>query len=220
VDERDRWPAPGFQPAPSFRRTAVEPALTTTEPVHGRGNLLGLVIVVGLLAFFVADAAPGGPNAVATFFIAAGIVVVLFLVLVAVAVIIKRTRRPAPAPKVVDVKAVRSLRTATRTRLAPAEIEEPPRPAPPGSGSYFLRAVDELLAAVDRLPDDQVEWIEEDLLRFAASGAPADLHRLSDSRVAWRMYPQLDAFVDLASHLTERQLAYLSSVLTARRELR
>ncbi|MEU4602343.1 hypothetical protein AB0F43_05125 [Kribbella sp. NPDC023972] len=220
MDERDRSPAPGYLPA-VFQTTAVELDQATATDPRGRGNLLGLVFVVGLFAFFVTDALPGGPNAVAAFAIAAGVVLLLFLGAVTAAVIIRRTRRPASTPaRTVDVRAMRPPRYSASTRLAPAEVEEPPRPATPGSKRDFLRTVDELLSAIDRLPEDQVEWIEHDLLRFATSGSLADLDRLAASRVAWRMYYEVDTFVWLAGHLTEQQLAYLSSVLTARGELR
>lgn len=193
-----------------------------------RGNLLGLAIVAGLLGFFVADAVTGGPasvpggNAVAAFFIAAGVVLVLFLVAVAVAALIRRVRPPASSPTgAVEVRVRRPPpRRSPSARGVPVEVAERMRPAPPGSDRYFLRTVHEFLAAVDTLRDDQVEWIEDDLLRFAASAAPVELARLADSWEAWRLHHEVDQLLSLADRMTGPQLRYLSDVIMARRTLR
>jgi hypothetical protein len=188
---------------------------TATEPSRGRGNLLGLAIVVGLFGFFLADAVPGGPNAVATFFIAAGAVLLLFFLAVAVALIVRRVRQASPAPPAPF--AAPAQRSPYRLVPAgPAEAEDAIRPALPGSRRYFLRVVDELLAAVDALPEHQGREIEADLLRFATSADRSDLVELVERRGV----PQIQRFVILADELTGAQLRYLSVVIKARQVLR
>jgi hypothetical protein len=70
---------------------------TPDEPAH-KGSLLGLAVVVGLFAFFLADATPFGLDAVAAFFVAAAGLVVLLLVLAAVSSARRRRHDSLPAP--------------------------------------------------------------------------------------------------------------------------
>lgn len=249
MDERDRWQAPGYQPAPGLQTTGVDSwrdLETVTEPVRGRGSLPGLALVVGLIGFFVADAItggpnpgtgdptpppggdipaglnPNGPNVLATFLIAAGAVILLFLVAVTLALIIRRTRRPASIPVgAVKVRAKRPpLRRLLSARFASTAVNDWLGSAQPGSTRSFLRAVDELLAAADTLPDRHIEQIEEDLLRFAASAAPADLHLLLKHGAASAVYHEVNRFGWLADQMTTPQLRYLTVVIEARRGLR
>jgi uncharacterized membrane protein len=220
VNENSGWQPPGYQPSLSRRTTALDawPGLPpSSEPTRRRGNLLALALVVGLLAFFVADALPSGPNVVATFFVATAAVLVLFLLAVAVALIVRRSRRDAPSP--LDSLAVPGRRVPPRdrhaARAAAADAEEVIRPALPGSRQHFLKTVDELLAAVDAMPEYQGREIEEELLRFATSADVVDLVELIERRV-----PEIQRFVILAERLTKSQLRYLSVVLKARKVLR
>jgi hypothetical protein len=196
--------------------------VTAAEPRGGRGNLLGLAIVVGLFGFFLADAVPGGLNAVATFFIAAGAVLLVFLLAVVVALIVRRLRQAAASPPVPIAAPARRrphrLATAgAAAQAGAAEAEDVIRPALPGSRRYFLRVVDELLTAVDALPEHQGREIEADVLSFATSADPLDLVDLIERR---RGVPEIQRFVLLAEQLTGPQLRYLSVVLKARKVLR
>jgi hypothetical protein len=233
VDERDRRAAPFFEPGPDFRPfDSWRDEETAAEPGRGRGSLPGLLVVVGLIGFFVADSLTGGPNAgpggsvpvpggenagpVAAWFIAAGVALLLFLGAVVTAFIIRRPRRPASTRAgAVEVRSWKPPFRRVVTVYAQARVVPPPRPGS-RSNSEFLRTVDGLLAAVDTLSDHQAEQVEQDLLRFAASAAPADLVALIERRDALDVH----GFMALADRMTQPQLRYLATVIQARRELR
>jgi len=61
-----------------------------------KGNLLGVAMVVGLFAFFVADAMPAGFSAVVAFFVAGGGVVLLFLLPAVVVLAVRWLSAPDP----------------------------------------------------------------------------------------------------------------------------
>jgi hypothetical protein len=77
--------------------------------------------------------------------------------------------------------------------------------------------VDELLTAVDALPEYEGRELEADVLSFATSADPIDLVDLIERR---RGEPEIQRFVILAEELTGPQLRYLSLVLKARKVLR
>ncbi|TDD14149.1 hypothetical protein E1218_33505 [Kribbella turkmenica] len=184
--------------------------------------------MVGLLAFFLADALPGGPNAIATFFVATAAVLVLFLLTVAVAAVAGRVRRDAPRPfGPLPARARRRPRAGVRVDVgwgsaqaaspaAAADVEEVTTPAPPGSKRHFLQAVDELLAVVDALPESDGREIQDGLLRFATSADVTDLAEL----VERRRVPELRRFAMLAEQLPKSRLRYLAVVLRARKIVR
>lgn len=93
----------------------------TDEPAH-KGSLLGLAVVVGLFAFFLADAIRFGLGAVAAFFVAAGGLVVLLLVLAAVSSARRRRHDSLAAP---------SPRRASAARPLEPDPPEAPKPSPP-----------------------------------------------------------------------------------------
>ncbi|WP_433167323.1 hypothetical protein [Kribbella sp. CA-247076] len=228
MNENNGWPQPprreppgyqppGYQPSPSLRTTAYDvwPGLPSPgQAARPRGNLLALAFVVGLFAFFIADAVPGGPNAVVTFFVATAAVLVLFLLAVAVAVLVRRVRATgltsfAPVPG----QRVAPIGPAT---AAAAEVEYEISAALPGSRQYFLQVVDELLAALDVMPEYEGRELEESLLRFATTADLGDLVELIERR----RLPAIQQFVRLAEQLTKPQLRYLAVVLKARKVLR
>jgi hypothetical protein len=189
-------PVPGYQPSLSRRRTAIEPSRDEEpDPVHARGSLPGLAVVVGLLAFFLADAAPGDANALVAFSIAAGAVLLLFLLTLTTVLIVRRRRR-------------------RRSRAVWISSER-----------EFLRVLDELLAAIDSLPEDRAERIENELRRFAAVATAADSLTENEWRQALRrvrgvdQLPEYQTFVAVSDWLSRRQLHHVSVVLESRKAL-
>lgn len=188
-DEPDRPPyeTPGWQPPAEMGRQPhdLRPAISLVadglgaprvpEPArHERGNLIGLAMVVGLLAFFLADGTPSGVHPVVAFFVAAGAFVVLFLGCAVLAVAVRRRREPRPAAgpnsylgsaPIFHQSAVPrdayAWGAAAPAGDVAAEPERSPTPA-----EELEETLATILATVERLLPAEADRVMRDLLRY------------------------------------------------------
>lgn len=158
-------------------------------------------MVVGLFAFFIADAVPTGVNAVAVFFVAIGAVLLLFLVPALVSLILRRRSAPQPEPNRLSFRPSASVQWANsrvgfpammrRMRLptegspitdagtTPKARPTPEvRPSPPSGPVETVFA--DLLAIMGEAPGEDVR-LSIDLMRYMSaplSERPDALHAL------------------------------------------
>ncbi|MFF0345980.1 hypothetical protein [Kribbella sp. NPDC004875] len=171
---------------------------------RARGNLIGLAMVVGLLAFFLADGTQSGLDPVVTFFVAAGALVMLFFgsAVVAVAVQNRRTlrgsREVAPGPDV----------------AWPQLAWQGREPASEGRGSrpWFATAaqlesgLDDLLAVSGQVPAAEIDRALTDLVRYLTvepEQRRQALTTLLDARRPTLLWGELMAVARLADHAPE-----------------
>ncbi|TCC26641.1 hypothetical protein [Kribbella speibonae] len=162
------------------RRRENNVATWAAQPVRDKdhGNLLGLALIAGLFAFFLADGLPSGLNPIVAFLIAAAVVLALFFGGAVMLLVIERRR-----PRAADRSAIGGPRTqwtsaeswtATSQRNMWRWLSSDELP------DEIREKFEELLAAVDELPSaGDRKTFRAVLLAFVSAGT-------GDSRVyAW-----------------------------------
>ena len=203
--------------------------MTDRPATRQRGSLPGLALVVGLLALLIADTRSTETGAVIAFFVAAGAVILLFVVLLVAGSSLRR-RAERSSPESVNAASVRPRHLVHAISfpgdsdgvpvLASRRTRVHPQPVP---NDTFIRAVDELLAAIAwRSPGEQ--WAIEGFLA-ALTGADAEerarvLLAMDMPAATSPIEYEIQKFRKAMYVATEEQQAYLAAVLRARRGLR
>ena len=149
--------------------------LWASQPIRRKehGNLVGLALVLGLLAFFLADGLPWGLNPVTAFLIAAAVVLALFLVGALVWLILERRRS---AVESAAPRRGRQPAPLAETRSWSAGLDtEPSSTARIDDWSVEARLqVEDVLVAADRLPSAEERKVIYAALLTFLTAAPDD----------------------------------------------
>jgi hypothetical protein len=170
-----------------------------------RGNLLSLAIVIGLFAFFLADALPGDRNAFVVFLLTVGAMLVILLVVAAIPLVRRRRFRPSDHG------------------LVMAQLAMPRRQRDTHPVEVFVRATHQLLAAAELLPESDRILLTARLLSFVEA-SPADRMdvraELLKDRASKQVSPELRKFLAVTGGATPAELHYVARILAGRRDLR